>query len=185
MKKHRQRSYRKPTLRLSSVLATGVCLMIAGCAPDSADERVGTSSSLDGAAVFAENCAVCHLSGRAPRLESIQALPQAERTNRIRNHPQAGNLVDRLTAATLLDLIDFLNSVPADATEPEGPGAETFARECGGCHVDGRGPSFVELGKLSEEEFLGRMRAHPVAGAIPQRLTAAQLGALIEFFEGD
>ena len=185
MKKHLTRSHPRLSLNLGVFLAAGMCLMIAGCAPETADESGGTSSSIDGAAVFAENCAVCHLSGRAPKLESIKALPQAERANRIRNHPRAGDLVDRLTAATLLDLIDFLNSVPPDATQPEGPGAETFAAECGGCHVDGRGPSFVELGKLSEEEFLGRMRAHPVAGAIPQRLTAAQLGALIEFFDSE
>jgi len=170
-------------LKFASGLAAGICLMIAGCAPESTDGP-GATSSIDGAAVFAENCAVCHLSGRAPTLESIKALSAAERSDRIRNHPRAGNLADRLPASTLLDLIDFLNSVPPDATEPEGPGAETFAAECGRCHVEGRGPSFVELGSLNEEQFLGRMRAHPVAGAIPQRLTAVQLGALIEFFEG-
>jgi len=159
--------------------------MVLGCAPDSAEKPGGTTRTIDGAAVFAENCAMCHLSGRAPKLESIKALPPSERGNRIRNHPRAGNLADRLTAATLLDLIDFLKTVPDDATEPEGPGSETFVAECGACHVAGRGPRFTELGKLSEQEFLGRMRAHPVAGAIPQRLTAAQLGALIEYFEAE
>jgi mono/diheme cytochrome c family protein len=173
------------TLQLAAGLASIASLLVAGCAPESADERGGEPQAIDGAAVFAENCAVCHLGGRAPRLESIKALPQSERGNRMSNHPRAGDLVDRLTAATLLDLIDFLKSVPPDATQPEGPGSETFIAECGGCHVDGRGPRFVELGRLSEEEFRGRMRAHPVAGAIPQRLTAAQLGALIEFFDSE
>lgn len=178
------RSYRGFGVRLGLGLA-GLCLMIAGCAPESADERAAASQPIDGAAVFAENCAMCHLSGRAPKLESIKALSLAERSDRIKNHPRAGNLTDRLTAATLLDLIDFLKTVPPDATQPEGPGAETFVTECGGCHVVGRGPRFTELGRLSEQEFLGRMRAHPVAGAIPQRLTATQLGALIEFFESE
>jgi mono/diheme cytochrome c family protein len=182
VKKTGTQSYRGPHVRAHSALAVGL-LLIAGCAPESADDRDSASQAIDGAVVFAENCAVCHLSGRAPRLESIKALPQSERGDRIRNHPRAGNLVDRLTAATLLDLIDFLKTVPPDATEPEGPGSETFVAECGACHVAGRGPRFTELGRLSEQEFLGRMRAHPVAGAIPQRLTAVQIGALIEFFE--
>lgn len=177
-------THRRPGVRLGSLIAA-IGVTIAGCAPDSADERNAASRPVDGAAVFAENCAVCHLGGRAPGLESIRALSPSERSRRIENHPKAGNLADRLTADNLMDLIDFLQAVPADATRPEGPGAETFTAECGACHVAGRGPRFVELGRLSREEFLARMRAHPVAGAIPQRLTATQLGALIEFFETD
>ena len=185
MKQHPARHPNGLAPKLGPLLAAGICLLIAGCAPEPSEQGTGTSQAINGADVFAENCAVCHLSGRAPRLESIKALSQSERGNRMSNHPRAGDLVDRLTAATLLDLIDFLKSVPPDATQPQGPGSETFIAECGRCHVDGRGPRFVELGRLSEEEFRGRMQAHPVAGAIPQRLTAAQLGALIEFFESE
>lgn len=185
MTKRVLRSYLPPKARASQLLVAGICLLLTACAPDSSDGSGSSSPGIDGAAVFAENCAVCHLSGRAPRLESIKALPQSERGERMRNHPRAGNLVDRLTATVLLDLIEFLQSVPPDATQPEGPGSETFIRECGACHGGGRGPSFIELAKLNEEQFRARMRQHPVAGAIPQRLTAAQLGALIEFFDSE
>ena len=186
MKTQVTRSYRELMLQFGRGRALLVCLLIAGCAPDSGDQTTDASRTSDGAVIFAENCAVCHLGGRAPRLESIKALSQPERANRMFNHPRAGDLAARLTAETLLDLIDFLNSVPPGATRPEGPGAERFIAECGVCHVgDGRGPSFVELGRLSESEFLARMRNHPVAGALPQRLTATQLDALNSFFEAD
>ena len=163
-----------------------MCLLIAGCAPESEDKQASTSQAIDGAAVFAENCAVCHLSGRAPKLESIKALPQSERGNRMRNHPRAGDLLDRLTAATLLDLIDFLKGVPPDATQPEGPGSETFIAECGGCHVNGRGPRFVELGKSQRGRVprqdactprRGRDPATPDGGATRVRL--------IDFFDSE
>lgn len=180
------RSYagRMRAARLGAGCAAGLCLMITACAPETPADGGQASAAMTGAAIFAENCAVCHLSGRAPRLESIKSLPPAQRADRIRNHPQAGNVIDRLTAEQLLDLIELLAAAPPGAEQPEGPGSEVFVAECGGCHGgDGRGPAFGELSNLSEAEFRARLSKHPVAGAIPQRLTASQLGALIAFFD--
>lgn len=126
----------------------------------------------------------CPLSGRASKLTSIKSLPQAQRGDRMRNHPRAGNVLDRLIAATLLDLIELLEAAPPGAEQPEGSGAENFVTECGDYH-GGRGPSFGELSSLPEAQIRTRLWEHPVAGAIPQRLTAAQLGALIEFFDAE
>ncbi len=171
--------------KLGAGCAAGLCLMITACAPETPADGGQASASIEGAAIFAENCAVCHLSGRAPKLESIKSLPQAQRGDRMRNHPRAGNIVDRLTADTLMDLIELLEASPPGTVQPEGPGAETFVAECGACHGGGRGPAFSDLASLSTDQFRAMLQAHPVAGAIPQRLTAAQLGALIEFFDAE
>ena len=182
---HRSYAGRMRAAKLSAGFAAGLCLMLTACAPETPADGGSASASVDGAAVFAENCAVCHLSGRAPKLESIKSLPPAQRGDRIRNHPRAGNIVDRLTADTLMELIDLLEASPPGTERPEGPGAETFVTECGDCHGGGRGPAFRELARLPTDQFRAMLQAHPVAGAIPQRLTAAQLGALIEFFDAE
>jgi mono/diheme cytochrome c family protein len=180
---HRSLAGRMRAGRLGTGCVAGLCLMLSACAPETTADGDKASAAADGAAVFAENCAVCHLSGRAPRLESIKSLPQAERGDRIRNHPRAGNLVDRLTADKLMQLVELIEASPPGTEQPEGPGAETFVTECGDCHGNGRGPAFSELSRLSSDQFRARLPEHPVAGAIPQRLTASQLGALIEFFD--
>ena len=56
-----------------------------------------------------DNCGVCHgTGGRGPALAELKALSSAERRDRIRNHPIAGQIPQRLPAHQLSDVIEFL-----------------------------------------------------------------------------
>lgn len=171
-------------------LACAGIVLIAGaflpaCSPDTAG-NAGESSASKGGKVFSDNCAVCHGGGRAPALSDLKALSAAERADRIRNHPQAGPITDRLTARELMDLIEYLENLTPGTSEPTGPEAAMFLERCGGCHSDGgRGPAFLELSELTRDQFEKQWREHPVAGTIPQRLPAGQIADLIAFFESE
>ena len=61
--------------------------------------------------VFNDNCSVCHgAGGRGPALSEIKALSSADRRDRIRNHPIAGQIPQRLPAIQLSDVIEFFES---------------------------------------------------------------------------
>ena len=63
-------------------------------------------------------------------------------------------------------------------------GQEVFMVNCSPCHGEGgRGPALSSIQGLSKEARGNAIRNHPTAGQIPQRLPAAQLGQLLEFFE--
>jgi mono/diheme cytochrome c family protein len=171
-------------LRLGFIAAA---VFLAACAPDSADDGNAAKYVAAGAEVFAENCAVCHgESGRGPALSDLRSLSTADRAVRITKHPDAGQIKERLSAIQILNLVDYLGSLAPGETEPTGPKAQVFIDECGGCHgPGGRGPAFVELSKVAPDQFEQRLRNHPVAGAIPQRLPASDLASLIAFFESE
>ncbi len=169
------------TVLTCAAIAFIAVAFLAACSPDKSDDGRESSAS-KGLKVFADNCVVCHGGGRAPALSDIKSLPAADRADRIRNHPQAGPITERLTAKELLDLIEYLENVSPGTSEPTGPSAAMFVDRCGACHSgDGRGPPFLELSKLSREQFEKQWREHPVAGAIPQRLSAGDLADLIAF----
>ncbi len=171
----------------ASVIAAAIAISLTACAPDSADNSNASIHIADGAKVFSDNCAVCHGNdGRGPALSKLQSLLPAERADRMRNHPLAGQIGERLTAIQLLKLVDFLKSTSPGEAQASGPEAQTFLEECGSCHgPGGRGPAFADLSKIPAEQLEDRLRNHPVAGVVPQRLPASELASLIAFLESD
>ena len=84
-------------------------LLVSGCSQDSGIEPGGPQAADRGERVFDENCGACHgADGRGPALAEIKALSSAERRDRIRNHPIAGQIPQRLPANQLADVIEFL-----------------------------------------------------------------------------
>jgi len=169
----------------SIVIAAAIA--VTACTTDSADDGNAPAQIAQGAKVFSDNCAVCHgNNGRGPALSKIQALAPAERADRMRNHPQAGRIGERLTAIQILKLVDFLKGTSPGEAQASGPEAQTFLEECGRCHgPDGRGPAFTDLSKVPEAQLEDRLRNHPVAGVVPQKLPAVELASLIAFLESD
>ena len=63
-------------------------------------------------------------------------------------------------------------------------GEEVFMINCSPCHGEGgRGPALSSIQSLTPEARGNAIRNHPTAGQIPQRLPAAQLAQLLDFFE--
>jgi mono/diheme cytochrome c family protein len=86
-----------------------VVLLVPACAPDSGSTVVEPQATERGEQVFDDNCGVCHgTGGRGPALAELKALSSAERRDRIRNHPIAGQIPQRLPAHQLSDVIEFL-----------------------------------------------------------------------------
>jgi mono/diheme cytochrome c family protein len=95
--------------------ATGILscaiLLASACAPDSPGTVDEPQAAERGEQAFNENCGVCHgTGGRGPALAELKALSSAERRDRIRNHPIAGQIPQRLPAHQLSDVIEFLES---------------------------------------------------------------------------
>jgi mono/diheme cytochrome c family protein len=86
-------------------------LILSACAPDSGGTADGPQGAERGEQVFNENCGACHgVGGRGPALSEIKALSSADRRDRIRNHPVAGQIPQRLPANQLSDVIEFFES---------------------------------------------------------------------------
>ena len=172
---------------MSQTTVIAAAIALTACTPDSGGDGNAAAQILQGAEVFSDNCAVCHgNNGRGPALSKIQALTSAERADRMRNHPQAGRIGERLTAIQLLQLVGFLKSTSPGEAQASGPEAQTFLEECGTCHgPGGRGPAFAELSKVPADQLEDRLRNHPVAGVVPQKLSASELASLIAFLESD
>jgi mono/diheme cytochrome c family protein len=93
-----------------------LCLaaLLAACSPGEPpareDAAPAPTSRIDaGADLFAQQCGACHgASGRGPSLETLQALSSDDLRAGIRNHPTAGTIPQRLPAAELSDLIEYL-----------------------------------------------------------------------------
>ena len=96
------------TRRLSLLLLAVAALMLTGCAPEGGSSS--RSSSMTGEEVFMVNCSPCHgEGGRGPALSSIQGLSPEARRQAIRNHPQAGQIPQRLPAAQLGELLEWFD----------------------------------------------------------------------------
>ena len=88
-----------------------VVILLAGCAPDGAGTVEEPSAVESGEQVFNENCGACHgADGRGPELAEIRALSSTERRDRIRNHPIAGQIPQRLPANQLANVIEYLET---------------------------------------------------------------------------
>ena len=92
------------------ILSCAVLLVFA-CAPDGGSTADGPQAAERGEQVFNDNCGVCHgADGRGPALAELKALSSTERRDRIRNHPIAGQIPQRLPANQLSDVIEFFES---------------------------------------------------------------------------
>ena len=99
--------------RISATLTICLAGMVSACSPPdspSAQSREQAQTIESGAALFEENCGVCHgAGGRGPSLETLQALSPEELRNAIRNHPVAGPVPGRMPANEVSDLVEFLD----------------------------------------------------------------------------
>lgn len=79
---------------------------LSACAPN---DGTSEKSAADGAALFDENCSACHgEQGRGPSMADIRALSPDGLRSAIRNHPTAGQIPQRLPAAEVQQLIEYL-----------------------------------------------------------------------------
>jgi mono/diheme cytochrome c family protein len=91
---------------ISSLALATACLLLAACAPEPRDN---TTSVKRGEASFEENCSPCHgAQGRGPSMDDIRALSPDGLRAAIRNHPTAGQIPERLPAARVQEIIEFL-----------------------------------------------------------------------------
>ena len=80
-------------------------LLLTACSPEPTAELAQEK----GKDVFAERCADCHgAEGRGPSMAELRALTSDQRREAIKNHPTAGDLLERLSAADIGDLIEYL-----------------------------------------------------------------------------
>jgi mono/diheme cytochrome c family protein len=87
------------------LIGAAAALVLAGCAPDTPPEN----AAANGEALFSQRCGACHgAEGRGPSLEELRALSPEELRARIRNHPRAGDVLDRLPAVEFSDLVEFI-----------------------------------------------------------------------------
>jgi len=106
-----------------------------------------------------------------------------DRINRSRHFIKAATLGVLFCVVLLLSACDSDSGNPGRNLQAAENGEQIFNDNCGPCHGSGgRGPALAELKALSPAERGDRIRNHPVAGTIPQRLPANELIAVIEFF---
>jgi mono/diheme cytochrome c family protein len=92
----------------SILLTTALAGMLSACAPEGRDGGKKASAA-DGASLFETNCSACHGEmGRGPSLDDIRSLSPDGLRAAIRNHPTAGQIPQRLPAAEIQRLIEFL-----------------------------------------------------------------------------
>lgn len=90
----------------SACMPIVLCALLTACAPESgpSEQRV-----VDASALFQENCGPCHgQQGRGPSLNDLRALAPDELRAAMRNHPTAGQIPQRLPAASVQMLIEFI-----------------------------------------------------------------------------
>ncbi len=95
-----------------------------------------------------------------------------------------------ILACLLTILLALLAACAQDSEPDQSPaerGARLFAENCSPCHgLAGRGPSLQDdIRALNPEQLRAAIRNHPTAGQIPERLPAARVQDIIEFFESD
>ena len=94
--------------RISPGLKFGITMIFAllsACSSEPVEEIVDDK----GEQLFEQSCAACHgEEGRGPSMEDIRALPSEQLRAAIANHPRAGDVLERLTAADIGDLVEFL-----------------------------------------------------------------------------
>lgn len=93
------------SLQKSTYLLIPLCALLAACAPEDAKKQAGTTPE----DLFTESCGACHgVENKGPTVAELRALSPEELRAGIINHPTAGEIPDRLTAAHIDDLIKYL-----------------------------------------------------------------------------
>ena len=100
------------SMKLHEKLAKSVCILVpvfallGACGSETAEEQADATTD----EIFAQDCGACHsVANNAPSVEDLRALSSEELRAGIVNHPTAGNIPDRLTAARIDDLIQYLD----------------------------------------------------------------------------
>lgn len=84
-----------------------VCALLAACAPEDTEEQAVVTPE----DMFMNSCGACHtVENNGPTIAELRALSPEELRAGIVNHPTAGDIPDRLTAAHIDDLIKYLES---------------------------------------------------------------------------
>jgi mono/diheme cytochrome c family protein len=82
-----------------------LCALLGACAPDDAQKNVAATPE----DMFTESCGACHsVEDNGPTVVELRALSAEELRAGIRNHPTAGDISDRLSAARIDELIKYL-----------------------------------------------------------------------------
>ena len=86
-------------------MLTPLCALLGACAPDDAQEKAAVTPE----DMFTESCGACHsVENNGPTVAELRVLNSEELRAGIRNHPTAGDISDRLTAARIDELIKYL-----------------------------------------------------------------------------
>ena len=90
-----------------SVAAIMIAVALSACSPEPVEEQ----ASNEGEQIFERSCAACHgQAGRGPSMDDIRALSSDELRAAIANHPRAGDVLDRLNAADIGSLVEYLEN---------------------------------------------------------------------------
>jgi len=82
-----------------------MCAFLAACSPQDAPEQAAATPE----EVFMESCGACHTrEDNGPSVADLRALSPEQLRAGISNHPTAGDIPDRLTAARIDELIKYL-----------------------------------------------------------------------------
>jgi mono/diheme cytochrome c family protein len=84
-----------------------LCTLLGACAPDGTPEQAAATPEDN----FVESCGACHgTENNGPTIAELRALSSEQLRAGIINHPTAGQIPDRLTAARIDELIKYLEA---------------------------------------------------------------------------
>lgn len=84
-----------------------VFALLGACGRESAEEKANATSE----EFFAQSCGACHtVADNAPTIAELGALSSEDLRAGIRNHPTAGEISDRLSAARIDELIKYIET---------------------------------------------------------------------------
>jgi mono/diheme cytochrome c family protein len=96
------------SMKLHHKLIRSVCILVpvfallGACGSETAEEQAD--------AIFTQDCGACHsVANNAPSIEDLRALSSEELRAGIMGHTTAGDIPERLTAARIDDLIQYLD----------------------------------------------------------------------------
>ena len=99
-------------MKLHHKLTRSVCILVpvlallGACGSETAEEQADATTDES----FAQDCGACHsVANNAPSIEDLRALSSEELRAAIMGHPTAGDIPDRLTAARIDSLIQYLD----------------------------------------------------------------------------
>jgi len=95
--------HQKPVI--SGYMLIPVFAFLGACGSETAEEQA--DASID--EIFAQDCGACHsVAANAPSVAELRSLSSEDLRAGIENHPTAGEIADRMSAARIDDLIKYL-----------------------------------------------------------------------------